>query len=103
MTATRTEPLVTPALQGGEWKKVMCKLCGNKTWCTAQAYVKDGIVLSIAGDPENPMSDEAFVSKFMDCARHSRKKFSKRGLNRIVESILNLEEIKDISELTRYL
>jgi hypothetical protein len=28
----------------------MCKLCGNKTWCTAQAYVKDGIILRVAGD-----------------------------------------------------
>jgi len=55
------------------------------------------------GHPDNPMSDEAFVSKFMDCARHSVKKFSRRTLNKIVELILNLEEIKDISELTRYL
>ena len=55
------------------------------------------------GHPENPMSDEAFVAKFMDCAKHSVKKFSTRTLNKIVELILNLEEIKDISELTRYL
>ena len=34
----------------------MCKLCGNKTWCTAQAYVKDGVMLSFAGDPENAAS-----------------------------------------------
>jgi 2-methylcitrate dehydratase PrpD len=55
------------------------------------------------GHPDNPMSDEAFVSKFMDCAKYSAKKFSKRTLNKIVALILNLEEIKDISELTRYL
>jgi 2-methylcitrate dehydratase PrpD len=55
------------------------------------------------GHPDNPMSDEAFVSKFMDCANHSTKKFSKRTLNKIVALILNLEEIKDISELTKYL
>ena len=35
---------------------VMCKLCGNKTWCTAKAYVKDGVMLSFAGDPENAAS-----------------------------------------------
>jgi anaerobic selenocysteine-containing dehydrogenase len=57
MKAIRPQTLVTPALEGGQWKKVMCKLCGNKTWCTAQVYVKDGIILSVAGDPENPMSD----------------------------------------------
>jgi len=55
------------------------------------------------GHPDNPMSDEAFVSKFMDCARYSAKNFSKRALNKIVALILNLEEIKDISELTKYL
>jgi len=55
------------------------------------------------GHPDNPMSDEALVSKFKDCARHSLKKFSIRTLNRIVELILNLEEIKDISELTKHL
>jgi len=55
------------------------------------------------GHPDNPMSNEAFVSKFMGCAKHSVKKFSKRALNKIVELILNLEEIKDISELTKYL
>jgi len=55
------------------------------------------------GHPDNPMSDEALVSKFVDCSKHSAKKFSKRVLNKIVALILNLEEIKDISELTRYL
>jgi 2-methylcitrate dehydratase PrpD len=55
------------------------------------------------GHPDNPMSDEALVSKFMDCAKHSVKKFPKRTLNKVVELILSLEEIKDISEVTRYL
>jgi 2-methylcitrate dehydratase PrpD len=55
------------------------------------------------GHPDNPMSDETFLSKFMDCAKHSVKKFSKRTLSKIAELILNLEEIKGISELTKYL
>ena len=57
MTTSNQQTLVNPALAGGQWKKVMCKLCGNKTWCTAEAYVKDGIILSVAGDTENPMHD----------------------------------------------
>jgi 2-methylcitrate dehydratase PrpD len=55
------------------------------------------------GHPNNPMSDEALVSKFVDCAKHSSKKFSERTLNKIVTLALNLEEIKDMSEITRYL
>jgi anaerobic selenocysteine-containing dehydrogenase len=43
--------------QGGEWKKVMCRLCGIKVWCTAQMYVKDGVILKVEGDPENPMNE----------------------------------------------
>ncbi len=52
----KVETIVATGLEGGEWKKVMCKLCGNKVWCTAQVYVKDGLILSIAGDPENAAS-----------------------------------------------
>jgi 2-methylcitrate dehydratase PrpD len=73
-----------------------------------QIEAKDGKTYSkslefACGHPDKPMSDEAFVSKFMDCARYSAKNFSKRALNKIVALILNLEEIKDISELTKYL
>jgi len=55
------------------------------------------------GHPDNPMSEEAFLSKFMDCAKHSAKKFSKSALNKIVALTMNLEEIRDMSELTRNL
>ncbi len=41
----------------GEWKKVMCRLCGIKVWCTAQMYVEDGVILTVEGDPENPMNE----------------------------------------------
>ncbi|MHB1343819.1 MAG: molybdopterin-dependent oxidoreductase [Thermoleophilia bacterium] len=41
----------------GEWKKVMCRLCGIKVWCTAQMYVEDEVILKVEGDPENPMNE----------------------------------------------
>ena len=52
----KVETIVATGLEGGEWKKVMCKLCGNKVWCTAQVYVKDGFFFNIAGDTENAAS-----------------------------------------------
>jgi 2-methylcitrate dehydratase PrpD len=55
------------------------------------------------GHPNHPMNQDALVRKFMDCAKHSVKRLSKRTLNKIVALTLNLEEIKDMSELTRYL
>lgn len=42
--------------EGGEWKKAMCRQCGNKVWCTLEVLVKDGIIVKVQGDPENPIS-----------------------------------------------
>ena len=48
------------------------------------------------GHPRNPISQEALVSKFMDCAKHSARRISKRKLNEIVGLILNLEQVENI-------
>ncbi|GAB4243521.1 MAG: hypothetical protein Kow00129_02740 [Thermoleophilia bacterium] len=40
----------------GRWKKVVCRLCGIKVWCTAQLYIEDGLITRVEGDPENPIS-----------------------------------------------
>jgi 2-methylcitrate dehydratase PrpD len=55
------------------------------------------------GHPKNPISQEALVLKFMDCARHSARRISKRKLNEIVELILNLEQVENIREITEAL
>jgi 2-methylcitrate dehydratase PrpD len=55
------------------------------------------------GHPKNPISQEALVSKFMDCARHSAKRISKKKLDEIVELILNLEQVENIREITEAL
>jgi len=55
------------------------------------------------GHPKNPISQEALVLKFMDCAKHSARKISKRKLNEIVKLILNLEQVENIREITEAL
>jgi len=55
------------------------------------------------GHPENPISQEALVSKFMDCAEHSARRISKGKLNQIVELIASLEQVEDVCEITRAL
>jgi 2-methylcitrate dehydratase PrpD len=55
------------------------------------------------GHPKNPISQEALVLKFMDCARHSAKRISKKKLDEIVELILNLEQVENIREITEAL
>ncbi len=55
------------------------------------------------GHPKNPISQEALVSKFMDCARHSARRISKGKLNEIVGLIARLEQVEDVCEITRAL
>lgn len=55
------------------------------------------------GHPQNPISDDALVSKFMDCAGHSVKSFSAEDLSRVAGLVLNLEQLDDIRELTEIL
>ena len=55
------------------------------------------------GHPRNPISQEALVSKFMDCAKHLDRRISKRKLNEIVGLILNLEQVENVCEITEAL
>ena len=52
------------------------------------------------GHPQNPISQQALVSKFMDCANHSLKRISETRLNEVAEMIANLEEVENIGEIT---
>ena len=55
------------------------------------------------GHPENPMSESELLEKFKDCAQFSKRKFSDKELAELTEKILNIEMVKDIKELTKYL
>lgn len=55
------------------------------------------------GHPQNPVSQEALVAKFMDCAKHAVRRTPKERLTEIVELIWNLEEVEDIREITEAL
>lgn len=51
------------------------------------------------GHPKNPMSKERLVDKFMNCLAHSVKKISEENKNKVVQLILNLEKVNNISEI----
>ncbi|HEY31831.1 MAG TPA: MmgE/PrpD family protein [Dehalococcoidia bacterium] len=55
------------------------------------------------GHPNNPISEELLVKKFMDCAAHSAKQISSEHLSKLVEMILHLENVGNIGEITAYL
>ena len=55
------------------------------------------------GHPMNPISQDKLVAKFMDCVANAPKKISEKNLKKLVELVLNLEDVKNISEITSYL
>jgi 2-methylcitrate dehydratase PrpD len=55
------------------------------------------------GHPENPLSDDKFVEKFRDCARYSAKEISDTTARELVQTIMHLEEVKDMREVARLL
>lgn len=57
----------------------------------------------VYGHPKNPISQETLVAKFMDCATHSAKKISKKKLNKLVQLILHLEDVKNMGEIAECL
>jgi 2-methylcitrate dehydratase PrpD len=52
------------------------------------------------GHPRNPISQDALIGKFMDCAQHAAKKMSAKELSAVVELVLNLEEVENIREIS---
>ena len=53
------------------------------------------------GHPKNPMSDEELVAKFNNCARYAKKALSEEEVTKLVEYILNLEKVKNMTEITK--
>jgi 2-methylcitrate dehydratase PrpD len=70
--------------------------------------MKDGKVYNskvdvLRGSTENPLSVDELISKFKDCARYAKKPISSSNVDRIIDTVLNLEKVKDISEVTKLL
>lgn len=55
------------------------------------------------GHPENPMSQEALVAKFMDCAGYSSKILSGEKLDNLVDLLVNLDQQDNIACITEHL
>jgi 2-methylcitrate dehydratase PrpD len=80
----------------------------NISTSSIKMYLKNGNIFNhnvnvFKGNPKNPLSESEYVEKFKKCANFGIKEFNQSQLNELYENILNLEKIKDISELTRML
>lgn len=59
---------------------------------------------ALRGHPKmNPLSPEEIIGKFKDCARYSRKPLSAGSVDELINTILELEKVRDIKEITNIL
>ena len=74
----------------------------------AELKTKDGKLFNFSvdvlrGSIQNPLSTDELISKFKDCARYARKPMSASNIDRLIDNILNLEKVKEMSEITKLL
>ncbi|MGG4554625.1 MmgE/PrpD family protein [Paenibacillus humicus] len=50
------------------------------------------------GHPEQPMSEQMLMTKFRDCARYAERPLSDEHIDQLVERVMNLEQVKDVSQ-----
>jgi 2-methylcitrate dehydratase PrpD len=48
------------------------------------------------GNPGNPMTEAAFIDKFLDCARYAARPIDAAGAARICEAVLDLDALDDV-------
>jgi len=72
---------------------------GLVTIKTKNGKIDSEAVKFIYGNPNNPMSRDAIIDKFMNCASYYLKKIPEEKLNRIVQLVFDLESAKDVGEI----
>lgn len=55
------------------------------------------------GSPENPMSDEALVDKFVDCGLASPRQLDEQTLRELAATLLSLEQVDEMRKVTQLL
>lgn len=57
----------------------------------------------LRGHPDKPMGDDELVGKFRSCVKFGTPEMTREETDRLIDMLLNLETIQNISELTRSL
>lgn len=55
------------------------------------------------GHPESPMGMEDVIKKFIDCAGYCRKRIAREAQEKIIETILDMENQNGVGGITKYL
>jgi len=75
---------------------------------TVKIETKDGEVYSKRvgisyGNPRNPMSMDAIVAKFRDCASFAAKPVSQKNVEKLIRLVCQLETVSDVGQIIRLL
>jgi len=70
---------------------------------TENGKVYSKTVEVLKGHPDQPMSDDELLAKFKGCVKFGMPEMSSEKTDRFADMLLNLETIKNIGELTRFL
>ena len=75
---------------------------------TSAGAVKNGLIESLpvqylSASPRNPMSEEAILAKFLDCARHAVRHLTPKKLDTLTQVVLYMEDMKGIHTITKHL
>lgn len=92
-----------------EWES-NSELCAQQRNSSAivTIYLNDGKSFTgrcddAIGCVEKPMSDDEFIAKFKDCCSYAKKPMSEEKINKLIYLCSNLEDVKDIREITELL
>ena len=66
---------------------------------TTKGVFKEHVTDSF-GSPERPMTEEMFADKFKACASYAEKDYSDEQLEKIIDTILHVERLDDVRQLT---
>lgn len=75
-----------------ETKVTVCRMCGNKAWCTAIVSIQDGVIIGVEGDPSNPISQGKL------CARGQAAIFNLYNPYRVTSPMKRTNPIKGLDQ-----
>lgn len=55
----------------------------------------------VYGRPNNPMSDADVIEKIKDCLQYFKQPISPQQVDQLVETLLHLDAVEDISEISK--
>jgi len=95
--ANRVQPNIDPSLNrmGVAPARLEIKMKDGRSWSFQVDHPY--------GSPENPMDTNAMAAKFRDCAAHAVKPLTAKNTQRLLDLLLNLEDVADVAEIAQML